>query len=270
MIRIGVPGLEEIVRKLALSGVEWRQTRRAIEMVAEKAAQEWKRIASNPEQNHAKWFGGQYAKSISITSKNLDNLSITIGPKGQGASAARVIETGRDRFDMKPGLLGGPRARSGRKGAYTIIGFQHGMETVEEHGLKDDFSKLKTMDKTGSKTGMNAKGQQVQRNVYSMTSAGYGKRLGAKKGGDTIDDRLKNMVKTRQMVGKNKEKPQDMGLTFRVVSANSADDSWHFPEIKPENVRERLYDSMKAEGFTMMSEAINRDMMEHFTQGINL
>lgn len=264
MFTITVPGLSDLVRELRKTGIVWKDTMRAIEITAELAMQEWRKNARNPEQTHAKWFGGQYAEAIDYKEKNLENLRIVIGPRGKGVGAAKIVEEGREKYDMKPALTGSPRARSGKDGPFTIIGFQHGMKTLKKVGIYEEFKKLKPMQKTGSKTELNAQGNTVSRNVYTMGSDGFGTRIGSTN--DNVREKhLDGLMKTRQEVGRHRpsKKYQDQAVTFRVVSVNSPDSSWWYPKIEPENIKERTVNSLKDRSMKLIHAAVKKDLVEH-------
>ncbi|EMO54806.1 hypothetical protein [Leptospira noguchii] len=75
-----------------------------------------------------------------------------------------VIEKGRPRYDMRPALLGGSRARMGKNGPYVIVPI-----TKNEDGTPLSFKKNSinsVIIKTGSFKEENAHGQLVTRNKY--------------------------------------------------------------------------------------------------------
>ncbi|ULG90815.1 hypothetical protein FH593_21045 (plasmid) [Leptospira interrogans] len=75
-----------------------------------------------------------------------------------------VIEKGRPRYDMRPALLGGSRARMGKNGPYVIVPI-----TKNEDGTPLSFEKNtinSVIIKTGSFKEENAHGQLVTRNKY--------------------------------------------------------------------------------------------------------
>lgn len=264
MFTISSPGLTDVVNAFQKAGIKWRHTSAAMQLVAEKVLINWKTLATNTEQSQARWFGKKYADSLSIKSKNLDNMQIKIGPKGKGEGAARVVEFGRKEFDMRKSLYTGKKARMGKNGPYTIVGFQHGMEIVKKHVPEGQFKSMKVMEKETSHTGLSARGEVVSRNYYDMTSDGIGRRIGPLSDIHTKKLHfLSGMVKTRQKVGKAKEKSQYQGLTFRVVSINSPEGSWMFPEINPENTREKVHKLLQKDAQEMIRRATQRDLMEY-------
>lgn len=263
---ISAPGLDELVRSFAkVQGMDWRHTRQAIEKIAEMSIRDWQKAAQNPKEKHAKWFGRHYASSITVKEKRFTgtNMRIIIGPTNEGA--ARVIEEGRGEYDMKNSLRRSQRARRSKKGnVYTIVGFRHGMKVVIEAGIGESFSKLKSMEKMRGKIELNAFGEKVSRNVYSMSSEGFGKRLGRvthkdRKGKER--DYLSGMVKTRQEVGKQRGKGQYQyqAITFRTVGVKST--GWMFPAIKGQKISKEIYKNIKELGSSVLQNAIKADLL---------
>lgn len=261
---VSAPGLGQLVESLRDKGIDWRQTRMAIEKIAEIALGKWQMAARNPKDKGASWFGRQYADGIAIHDRSFTNksLSVTIGPVGSKAlGAAKVVELGRPRFDMKPGLLASKRARKGKNGPYTIIGFRHGIQTIMTAGVQEDFNELKTMTKIGSKVELNAFGGKVARNVYDYSSAGLRKKLG------TVTDHghLSGAVKFQQPVGKDRKagRSQSQAITFRIVSARST--GWFFPSIQAQKISEEILASIQQEGSDQLKNAVKADLLAYLS-----
>jgi hypothetical protein len=260
---ISTPGLDRMVRELSKKGMAWRNTRNAIQRISELSIQNWKTKANNPKENHAKWFGRQYASSITIKEKKFSDteMRIVIGPSGKGIKSAEVIENGRGEYDMKPSLLASPRARRSKRGkVYTIVGFRHGMKTVISAGVSESFDKLKSYNKVGSKLELNAHGKTVSRNVYSMSSEGFGSRLGKVKDKSGNAGHLSGLMKTTQKIGKSRGKSQSQAITFRVVTAGQS--GWKFPKISGQKISKEIYNEYKENGSELIRNAVKVDLLK--------
>lgn len=262
---ITAPGLDKLVQEFGKKeGMDWRQTRQAIEKVAEIIVGNWQQAAQNPKASQAKWFGQQYGKSITIKERRFSSreMSVTIGPKGaKGEGAARVVEEGRPRYDMKPALLASKRARSGKKGRYIIVSFRHGMQIVQEAGVGGDFKKLKSMEKIGSNIELNAFGEKVSRNVYSFSSEGFGTKLGKVGGTRPQHKHLTGLMKTKQPVKGGGVHEQ--ALTMRTVSSKST--GWMFPSIPAQRISQEIAQKFKEDGMDILKSAIKADLLRYIS-----
>ena len=172
-----------------------------------------------------------YAKSIV-----LDNMLT-----GQGATAQRVIaikqiardlEYGKGPWDMKPMLLGGPKARISKSGArYNIIPFRHG--TSANYAPNSNFN---TMPKT-----IYAKARELKATVKTATGIAYGGRLKSHFGtGINLATGYEHKAPIHEgMVRVEKTyaaATQSKYLTFRIVSDNSDPMSWWHPGYEPHHI----------------------------------
>jgi len=239
MVYVEIPGLRAILQ----AGIELSRTKEYIEKAGELIKGEWQHITvKETMQRHAAWFAKNYARNIDVLEN--DDFSVTIGVKDKNNPGANAIENGRDEYDMKPALVNSKRARMSRKGErYTIIAFRHGMEKVKSAIPETQIKKATVMTKVGEKMGTNADKQRVPRNVYSYSSSGMGKRIGANL--PPLKDHhkhnpLEGLVMTRQEVGKKRPsgKHQHQAITFRIVKINS--DGWMFPRIQAESSLDKI------------------------------
>lgn len=259
-----LPKIDEILGQFARDGYDYKHARAALRVVAMRGISAWQEILSKPHQKHARYFTQKYASGLQILGEQ--NRSIRFGPSRSTEPFASVIERGRGRYRIWEGMAKSPRLRRGKKGAYMIIAFRHGMAQVEQHGLKEEFSGLKSYNKTGTKTERNAHGNNVQRNTYSYSSEGFGKQINvAGRAGFTPRPGHKSHI--MQGLTKATQKTKGGGshtsaVTFRVITARSP--GWMFPAISPWNVRKQVIDRMIAdpEYLNILREGIARDMQE--------
>lgn len=78
---------------------------------------------------------GRLAKVIRQAEEECDPANPFFGTLVIKSAAAKALEFGTRPFDMKPGLLSGPKARTSKDGGrYNIIRFQHGTESTATTG----------------------------------------------------------------------------------------------------------------------------------------
>lgn len=75
-----------------------------------------------------------------------------------------VIERGRPRYDMRPALLGGSRARMGPNGPYVIVPIFHNEDGSPISPVRNVINSV--IIKKGSRKEENAHGKMVTRNTY--------------------------------------------------------------------------------------------------------
>lgn len=147
-------------------------------------------------------------------------LKAIIGMQGiKAAEEALRIENGYSPFDMKPGFLRSPKARTGKKGKYLIMSFRH----VTPGSTKTLGSVMTPSVHRAAKKGINFEEQLGTREDPSdyglVNSKDYEWQNGA----------LAGMTK----VG---GKGHSQYRTFRIISANSAPNSWWHPGQQPNKV----------------------------------
>lgn len=151
---------------------EFPRTTNFYNQVAEDIAQIWTRqLLSVPKKGF--WFarmailkatggGGGFI----VKRNDGSGLSYTISYANKGKyNYFRVIEYGRPRYDMKPGLLASPRARSGKNGRYIIISFGKNTDGSKVSPRNNNFNSVLT--KTSSRKESNADGKKQVRNTHS-------------------------------------------------------------------------------------------------------
>jgi len=224
-------------RRLLDAG-EFPNTSRILEEKATQIAAEWTRrvLASEPS-----WWGRQ---AISKTSGGGGGFLIRKVPGGFQVYYANkgkynylaVIQKGRGSYDMKPGLLASPRARSGKNGRYIIVPF-----TKDKKGKKiGPSSEINSViTKVGSKKEPNADGKTVVRNKYGP----YRKDPGMTGKGNIFASEQKN---------KNGSVSRSF-VKFVIVTENSQ--GFFYPAIKAQNHRRHI---MKSVNKAMKSEAVKK------------
>ena len=222
---------------LPFSSLDLGHLRDRVALLAEMARGEWIRLA----QINLRSSAADYIAGIQPVVVNGNWAMITL--VGQ---LPNDIENGKNPFDMKPGLLTGPHAKTGRGGnRFNTVPFRHGTPgtTGKRVGqpmpytgrtaagrrtslIYSDAKKLRaTMDGPGGKTVWGAR---------TGDFGGYGRRtqlpvIGGRPGAYTWKNSPYAGMYRIQKVYRNATQYQY--VTFRRVSDNSDPNSWWHPGI---------------------------------------
>jgi hypothetical protein len=91
---------------------------RNMEIATDKVVMKWKTLVN--ESSAKSGWKSKYADAI--TKKQISALEYEVSAESMFAN---FVENGVKSFDMKKGLLSGPKARPGKNGPYTIVYFRH-------------------------------------------------------------------------------------------------------------------------------------------------
>lgn len=201
---------------------------------------------------------GEYVRSIQDGLRFPDDLTGEVFTTSPHAS---LIEDGQDPHDMKPGLLGSSKAKTGKDGKkYITVPYRHGTPgavgiptmppNVYQQAKKLGFSRRDNFIKaffTGRKYTWDGKlreTSQGQRSHFgSHPGAGYTWKTG----------QFSGMVK----VGK---KGHSQYLTFRRVSENSDPRSWQHPGVKPRPIREAVIENTRKDVLELIRRGFEMDL----------
>lgn len=203
-----------------------------------------------------------YAESIITTGQTRSSGGIRQGVLTT-QKLAEKLEKGCGPWDMKPALLGGPKARMGKNGRYNIIPFRHG--TSARHAPDSNFKtmpqdiykqarQLKASVKQGNKT---AWGERL-----TGTEARYAPGKNPTSGHHHKNGRFEGMVKIQKTYAKA---TQSKFMTFRVVSDRSAPGSWIHPGYKPHNIVRAVEAHCRPAIEDMIQAAAERDLQTAIT-----
>jgi len=194
-----------------------------------------------------------------------DRLVLSVDPIGQ------QTESGKPAWDMKPMLLGGPKARFSKSGSkYNIIPFRHGVpgsSTANSHFKpmpKNIYEMAKTLKPTMSvskkvvKWGEKLRGTEQlyppqQKTILRPTPQG-GLQVGHYQHKSGI---YEQMYKVQANYGK---KTQNQYLTFRVVSTNSDPWSWWHPATAGQPHLQWIKDYCRPKIEARLEEAAKSDL----------
>lgn len=197
-----------------------------------------------------------YADSI-VTTGQLRNGSGLKQTVLATKKIAEELEYGKGPWDMKPMLLGGPKARVGKNGKYNIIPFRHG--TSDSYSPNSNF---KPMPKN-----VYSNARQLKASVKQGNAMKWGGRLPAqgpagqnKTSGyqhkNNIHEGMVRIEKTYRAATQSKY------MTFRVVSSNSDPSSWIHPGYQAHNIASSVADFCRPAIEQMIGEAAAADLQQ--------
>jgi len=174
-----------------------------------------------------------------------------------GVEEAERIQAGYGPYDMKPGFLKSPKAKSGKKGKYMIIPFRHMTSGTSGKLGKPMLKSVHQAAKSGSSFEDQTGTKEDPSDFGLVNSKGYEWQNGA----------IAGMTNT-----KDEGKKHSTFHTFRVVSENSDPNSWWHPGVDSNNVigsvvnyvkpyiKEGLMRAAKAEVVTEINKIFNQSI----------
>lgn len=259
-----VPEFVELLRKGHADRV-MLHTMNAIKHIAEMAQTVWVRYASGTPIPGAPRVinSASYARSIQLESRGeYEEVFTTSRYHG-------LVEKGRPKVDLKPGLLSGPKARQGKNGPYNIVPFRHGTPSANRNPMPANIYRLILRDSQKAEerkqAGLDSKGgtsrvlkasSKPQERAYE-----WGYRISRK---NTQDK--KRGWKTGKYAGmvrmdvSTTRARRSQYMTFRVVSINSPPDSWILPPLDPIPIREKVVETVTPIAKQMLAAALEEDL----------
>lgn len=213
---------------------------------------------------------GEYARSIAQGLQYPEGGDELAGRVTADAAQAQAIEEGSPPHDMKPGFLGGPKARRAKDGSiYTIIPFRHGTPgaitlPAMPKEVYQQARKLAHSQITGSVMLQNAHGVPVRRNTYR-----WGQRLAHQSQGwrSRIKPEGQEYTHTTSifsgMVRMGSAKHTSV-MTFRVVSSKSPSNSWWSPGTDPKPIAAAVAQMVEPTVLQMIRTAFIEDLAGAF------
>jgi|GEM_PF-5674498 len=213
----------------------------AVVSVAQGAQQEWTRLAqARLKTSQDIYIGGlRQAESYSVKKMGPDGVIAEIQLVGV---MPNNIEFGMAAFDMKsvrPGWLGGGKVKHGKNGDYVVIPIRHST---------GQSTRFNYTGKAAAITGPDLK-TQLRKVVKQY---GLDKALTAAAGevatrrvptNAPVHPYLQGLQKTEMAVPSGAAKGFSRSstlTTFRIMSVNSAPDSWLHPGLKPANLLQEV------------------------------
>lgn len=261
-----LPNLDNILRAVERAGKgELPYTKDAVRSATVDLVQRtWIEYASGVQVSYSggtfrvQSVTGEYMRSIQDGLRFPEDLT---GEVFTTSPQASIIEDGIKAYDMKPGLLSSPKAKTNQDGKKWItVPYRHGTPgtvgmasmppNVYQMAQKLGFSRRNNAIKaffTGRKYTWNGKlseSAQGQRSHFgSHSGSGYTWKTG----------QFSGMVKMGS-------KGHSQYLTFRRVSENSDPNSWQHPGVKPRPIREAVVENTRDEALAIIRRGFEMDL----------
>ena len=219
----------------------------AVKISANKTQKEW--IKTIQKSNTKNGWKKEYIRAIHINFE--DDLSAEV--YADENKYVNFVENGIKRFDMKPGLINGPKSRQGKKGRYNIIFFRKGVPGTQHMPAmpKVIYKKIK-------------KAELVQK--YKRGGSKYKAVLTGLRG----ETKKKKSGKTSIYEGLTKmgKKGHSQYGTFRVVSQTST--GWMYPGVPGVKVFSIVKNRIKPKIKKILQEGLSLDIksgIEYLAKG---
>jgi len=258
----------------------------ALNILAHEYLMQWRKYTMGepiPGYPRTIWSRGDYTRSINARTDDDDVKYIeSTGPWTEW------IEKGHGEIDLKPGLLGGPKARKGKLGPYNIVAFRHGTPDTLPSNAPMPKGVYEIITKESAKADAAYQNNQVTRPGTSrITGKGpgtitrvsgkqdlkrnymWGYRLSTMHGGVAQTKKTSKgdyTWKTGKYTGmvrmdtSTSRKRSSEYLSFRVVSYRSDPASWIVPPMDPLPIRQAVIDSMAEKTQEIIKLAMEEDM----------
>jgi len=276
-IQVDVSDLLPEFAKLIQAGygdTVFAHTRNALGHIAEMYQKVWRGYATGTPIPGAPRVisSASYARSIQVDNSDPDvKIVYTDNDKYHG-----LIENGRPRYDMKPGLLSGPNARTTKDGGkYNIIPFRHQTpggsrnpmpvnvyRTMLRESDRAELKKQMGISSTGGKSHTLSSGPTPAQRSYQ-----WGARLSKYENTQTpLHPKKKHWKSPSVFSGMVRMQASTTGanrskyMTFRVVSSRSDPDSWISPKLDPIPIRKRVVETVNPIAVQMLQAAIEGDI----------
>lgn len=200
---------------------------------------------------------GQYKASIKVDlSKDKEKIIYSDSP------IHKYLEEGTDAYDMKPGLLSGPKARFGKNGPYNVICFRHGAPDSSESSAPMPvtiYKLTKAVSKKAAASGTTSKSMQVvsTNNMTGIRSKRVASFMPGRNNYTWKVGPYAGMMKIDTTTGAAKRSSY---LTFRVVSTKSDPSSWIRPPQPGLPIRQAALDAVHDIAIELLKEAVRKDM----------
>jgi hypothetical protein len=187
---------------------------------------EGKRLAPERTKSFTKdWLKGYNMYTLS---DNSYLIQLKNDPQEKHGLKPCMIEEGFPKFDMKPGFLNGPRAKTKNGKKYNIIPFEHSMSAVPTNiasSIRQEGFKAIVREKKLGKILRDSHGVALEGRVASIrTGAKYGQL--SEKTRRIMGSQDKNLDGLTKYQKTYEKKTEGTFLTFRRVTSNSPKKSW--------------------------------------------
>jgi hypothetical protein len=269
-IEVDVEAISAAVDAMGLEALP--NTARAVEQATFLVQRLWIQAAGgaevelNGQRFAVRRRSGAYARSISDGLEYPADGELLKGRVTANSPYAEAIEKGQPPHDLKPALLGGPRARVGKDGQrYTIVPFRHntpGQGATGQSMPAEVYKKAKSLqfsEVVGKRKELNARGKFVLRAVYrrggQLGYMGPGRHRDKPEGHEYTH--TTSIYSGMVRMGK---KGQSSYLTFRVVSEHSPPNAWWSPGVPPKPISEAVAAMARENVVELIRRGFEQDM----------
>ncbi len=248
VVNAELEGIDEVLQKWQELGEgKLPRTAQAVNMATSMAQEVWIRLAST----EVKVRTGTYLRSIEEGKIYPFMGDPFTGAVESTAPHAWWIDFGFPAYDMKPGLLASPKAKVSAKGKrYLVVPFRHGApKKANAAGLTPDTG-LDAMPKE-----IYNLARQLKHNSGSINLKGTEfEKVGWDKK-HWKSSKFQHMSRRGQM-------NHSQYLTFRIVSENSAPESWQHPGVKAKHITDRVAAIIHNDAVALITRGYTLDMQD--------
>lgn len=231
-------GIEKLINLLGSNYFPGLQN--AIKVSANMIQKEW--INEIEKSKTKEGWKKEYIRSIEVNFE--DDMTAEVFAD-ENNKFVKFVEDGIRRFDMKPGLINGPKSRMGKRGRYNIVFFRKGVPGTQH---------MQTMS------------QSTYKKVDKLSKQDIVKRYNVMGMGDKVQLKTKTVkARKRNKTSKGPGGLQKMGSrghssfgTFRVVSQNST--GWIYPGVAGTKVYSIVGRSVKSKVKKILQEGLKLDL----------
>lgn len=257
-IYVSVPNLDAILDALEKVEGSLPNMAKAVEQSTLIVQQIWQSYALGARVTYSggtfvvQSRSGDYARSIQ---RQFPWRGITSGIVFADSLEAELVENGYGPFDMKPGLLKSPKARTytnkeGKTSRFITIPFRHNVPGADAVGApmpQNIYNQARKLD-FSSITGRNPYGRFTYIWGGKLGESDQGKQVKPQVGGMTAPYQWKSGPFSGMVRMKDEATGKSGGyLTFRRVSDKSDPNSWWHPGVKPRPVTQAVIENSEAQ-----------------------
>lgn len=212
-----------------VAGEAERQFGIALREVVVAAFNEGKRLAMERLNTTSK----TWLKAFNMQTVGENTYLLQLGDDEEDPHGFRpsMIEGGFSKFDMKPGLLAGPRAKMGKNGPYNTVPFEHSVggkprdlaAAIRQQGLNAIIK-----EKNLKQIARDALGKPIQGTVARIRTGSAYQQI-SNQTRELLGNQVKNMDGLTKTQKTYAQKTESRYLTFRRVSKNSDPSAWIHP-----------------------------------------
>lgn len=193
-------------------------------------------------------------------------LQAIIAMGQEGMEEALRIQKGYAPFDMKPGFLKSPKAKTGKNGRYMVLSFRHmtpGATTRQGGVMSTDIHKQAKKGETFKDSGIGARSKLKK--AIDIRAEKFGSSETMQDDYTWRNGIYAGMTKATPHKGKRHSSYR----TFRVISDNSNPSAWWHPGQDPNDVVGSVVNYVKPFVAQGLKQAVKKDVINMIQQAYN-